>query len=160
MVLPLHSFLILFIYSFCLWPITALPSLIPPAFIQLWQSLAPAHLITAFQQRQTKPLWQMAFIHSPTLKREKFKRKILVNDETGTKPCVLHITIQQGSLWSHTAWKWYLTWHFLFSLGAAAEPQRGQTSHSDSHTQCNRTTTFYYQSTAGISSYSPADQVI
>lgn len=65
-----------FIDLFSLWPITALPSLVPPAFTQLWASLAPAHLITAFQPRQTKPHWQIAFIHSPTLKQEKFKKKL------------------------------------------------------------------------------------
>lgn len=112
-----------FIDPFCFWPITTLPSLVPPAFTQLWQSLAPAYLIPAFQQRQHKPLWQVSFIHSPTLKRDIFSSLVL-----STPLC--------NRAHSEAAvWKWHLTWHF-FCLVAAATPQR--IAKSLRHTHSNK----------------------
>lgn len=109
-----------FIDLFCFWPITTLPSLVPPAFIQLWDSLAPAYLILAFQQRHHKPLWQVPFIHSPTLEWDIFSSLAL------SKPLCnrAHSEVaQSGSgIWPYISFALQQQLH-----------HRGQQNHSDTN---------------------------
>lgn len=73
MVLPLHGFLIL------IDPFSSGLSLFYLGLSHLpssnFESLAPTHPVTAFPQRQTKPLQQIPFIHSPAMKGENSSKK-------------------------------------------------------------------------------------
>lgn len=114
MVLPLHGFLIV-IY----WPI------LPLAYRCSAQSCPPLRQSGSCPSdgRKTKSLWQAPFIHSPTVKWEHFSKKF--RQIIRQAPSLAFSTLlQNGAHLSSTIKKQHLSWHFLFSLGAALETER------------------------------------
>lgn len=142
-VLPLHSILILINWPI-LWPIIALPSLVPHAFTQLWESGSHLsdHCLTT---QATQTALTDGFCSQPSTEARDIFRLIL-----GKAPSLAFATFLHNKVHCAVVEPGSGTWPgFSFSLEQQLD--KGQTSHSDTHS--NTAMALYHQPVAGLSLY-------